>query len=148
MPIPEQLISEIYGALYALDDTEYPVYRSDSIPNCKCIDVHCPKSLEHDSSLLLREVERRLQWFFAHEPLVRPAIADRAVQDMRGYWVGVEAEVPTGAELLASLELTNVNCFPDSRYESWYSLPEAVANWDLTAEFDEGYTIHNLNFDG
>lgn len=151
MPIPEQLISQIYGELYALDDTEDPVYRSDGVPHCGLtikVDVHCPKFIGHDRSLLLREVERRLQWFFAHEPLVRPSIADRAVQDMRGYWEGVEAEVPTGPELLGSLVLTSANCFPDSRYESWYSLPKAVANWDLSAEFDEGYTIHNLSFDG
>ena len=55
---------------------------------------------------------------------VRPANADRAVQDMRGYWLEMEAEVPSGPDLLGSLVLTGANCFHDSTYEGWYSLPE------------------------
>jgi hypothetical protein len=147
----DQLISEIYGELYALADTEYPVYRSDGIRHCGLmvpIDVHCPLSLVGDRSSLLREVERRLQWFFDHEPVVRLAIADRVVRDMRDYWLGVGAEVPSGLDLLGSLVLTDANCFQDSRYESWYSLPEPVDHLDLSAVFDEGFVIHDVNFDG
>jgi hypothetical protein len=151
MAIHDPLLSEIYGELYALADTEYPVYRSDGIGHCGVmvrIDVHCPLSLVGDRSRLLREVERRLQWFFDNEPLVRPAIADRAVRDMRDYWLGVEAEVPSGPGLLGSLVLTGANFFQGSRYESWYSLPEPVDHLDLSAVFDEGGVIRHVNFDG
>ena len=147
----DQLISEVYGELYALADTEYPVYRSDGIRHCGLmvsIDVHCPRALVGDRKSLLREVERRLQWFFDHEPLVRAAIADRAVKDMRDYWLGVGAEVPSGLDLLGSLVLTGANCFHDSTYETWYSLPEPVDHLDLSAVFDEGGAIHQVNFDG
>ena len=151
MAIHDQLISEIYGELYALADTEYPVYRSDGIGHCGvmvAIDVHCPLALVGDRSGLLFEVERRLQWFFDNEPLVRPAIADRAVRDMSDYWLGVEAEVPSGPDLLGALVLTGANCFQGSRYESWYALPEPVDHLDSSAVFDEGLVIHEVNFDG